>query len=134
MTEPQESATTRPVTGGCLCGKIRLSVPQQPLRVGLCHCLHCRKHHGAPFFAAAVFARGDVQISGKTRHYQNRHFCGTCGSSVFAVSGVEIEVHLGAFDQPNAFAPSYELWTDRRESWLPTLSRVRQYPRNRNTA
>jgi hypothetical protein len=26
-----------------------------PYRVGLCHCLDCRKHHGALFSASAMF-------------------------------------------------------------------------------
>ena len=25
---------------------------------------------------------------------------------------------LGAFDEPNLFAPSYEAWVPRREAWL----------------
>jgi hypothetical protein len=42
-------------TGGCLCGAIRITATGQPNRTGLCHCLDCRKHHGALFFAAAIF-------------------------------------------------------------------------------
>ena len=44
------------ITGGCLCGKVRITASGQPDRVGLCHCLDCRKHHGALFYAAAIFA------------------------------------------------------------------------------
>ncbi len=40
--------------GGCVCGAVRLVASGCPDRVGLCHCLDCRKHHGAVFFAAAV--------------------------------------------------------------------------------
>lgn len=40
-------------TGGCLCGDVRLVATGQSWRVGLCHCLDCRKHHGALFYAAA---------------------------------------------------------------------------------
>ncbi|MEM7441172.1 MAG: GFA family protein [Pseudomonadota bacterium] len=105
--------------GGCLCGAIRLKTTGAPKRVGICHCLDCRKHHGAPFYASAVFDTRCVQIDGRTQAYQGRHFCPTCGSSVFAFTDNEIEVHLGTFDEPNRFAPDYELWTDRRESWLP---------------
>ena len=43
-------------TGGCLCGAVRLIATGAPDRVGLCHCLDCRKHHGALFFAAAASA------------------------------------------------------------------------------
>lgn len=33
--------------GGCLCGDVRLVASGRPYRAGLCHCLDCRKHHGA---------------------------------------------------------------------------------------
>ena len=52
------------VTGGCLCGAVRLEARGKPLRVGVCHCLDCRKHHGSLFYAAAVFPEGAVAISG----------------------------------------------------------------------
>ena len=42
-------------TGGCRCGKVRFEARGRPYRVGICHCLDCRKHHGALFYAAAVF-------------------------------------------------------------------------------
>ncbi|MGX1099285.1 hypothetical protein ACSSVZ_003338 [Amorphus sp. MBR-141] len=32
-------------TGGCQCGAVRLVATGRPYRVGLCHCLDCRKHH-----------------------------------------------------------------------------------------
>ncbi|MEM1284542.1 MAG: GFA family protein [Pseudomonadota bacterium] len=111
-------------TGGCLCGRVRFVARGQPERVGLCHCLDCRKHHGAVFYAAAVFASDAVTVSGETSSYEGRHFCPRCGSSVFARTGDEIEVHLGSFDVPGQFAPTYELWTQRREAWLPPFSEV----------
>ncbi len=51
-------------TGGCLCGDIRIVASGHPHRVGLCHCLDCRKHHGALFYAAAVFPQDAVTITG----------------------------------------------------------------------
>lgn len=107
------------VTGGCLCGDVRLVASGRPLRVGLCHCLDCRKHHGALFYAAAVFPKDAVRIDGETRDYRGRHFCPRCGSAVFARSGDEIEVHLGSLDAADQFIPTYESWTVRREAWLP---------------
>ena len=113
------------VDGGCLCGAVRLVAVGQPDRVGICHCLDCRKNHGALFYAAAIFPSVAVTVTGETSEYKGRHFCPKCGSSVFARSGDEIEVHLGALDAPNQFSPDYELWTARRESWLP------EFPVNR---
>lgn len=126
------AASEEMVEGGCLCGAVRLRASGPPKRVGICHCLDCRKHHGAPFFAAAIYAPAMVEISGQTHHYNGRHFCPTCGSSVFAVFGDELDVHLGTLDQPSRFAPEYELWTRRREQWLPVFSGLRHYRQDRD--
>lgn len=119
-------------TGGCLCGDVRLVATGQPLRVGLCHCLDCRKHHGALFSAAAIFSAKAVSVEGETNAYKGRHFCPRCGSSVFARSGGEVELHLGTLDAPDAFAPGYELWTVRRERWLPEFPGLARYRRDRS--
>lgn len=121
------------VTGGCLCGKVRLVVTGRPYRVGICHCLDCRKHHGALFHASAIFAQEAVAISGETRHYAGRHFCPHCGSSVFGRSGDEVEVNLGTLDAPDRFKPTYELWTARREAWLPPFPLARHYEHDRES-
>ena len=106
-------------SGGCLCGDVRVVARGEPFRVGLCHCLDCRKHHGSLFHASAIFPERAVTVTGVTQAYRGRHFCPHCGSSVFGHSGDEIEVNLGAFDAPDQFRPTYELWTSRREAWLP---------------
>ncbi|HTU66707.1 MAG TPA: GFA family protein [Steroidobacteraceae bacterium] len=119
------------VTGGCLCGDVRLVASGDPYRVGLCHCLDCRKHHGALFHASAIFPADAVAIEGETREFAGRSFCPRCGSSVFGRSGDEIEVNLGALDETDRFAPTYELWTIRREAWLPALPLAHRYERDR---
>jgi hypothetical protein len=119
------------VGGGCLCGAVRLVAMGPPNRVGICHCLDCRKHHGALFYAAAIFAAEAVSVTGVTSQYQGRHFCPRCGSSVFARSGDEIEVHLGSLDAPGMFVPGYEVWTIRREEWLPAFEGMQTYERGR---
>jgi hypothetical protein len=119
--------------GGCLCGSVRFVATDRPYRVGICHCLDCRKHHGALFYAAAMFPEAAVTIEGETHQYANRHFCPRCGSSVFARWEDEIEVSLGALDEPNRLKPTYELWTIRREAWLPPFPLARQYERNRES-
>ena len=121
------------VTGGCLCGNLRITATGRPYRVGLCHCLDCRKHHGALFLATAIFPQDAVTIEGETGEYAGRHFCPHCGSSVFSRSDDEVEVHLGALDAPDQFMPTYELWTIRREAWLPPFPLARHYTRNRES-
>ncbi|MBB94128.1 MAG: aldehyde-activating protein [Rhodobacteraceae bacterium] len=118
-------------TGGCLCGAVGITASGPPDRVGICHCLDCRKHHGALFYAAAVFASDAVTITGDTASYEGRNFCPRCGSSVFARTGNEVELHLGALDAPAQLVPGYELWTSRRETWLPPFPVTERHPRNR---
>jgi len=119
-------------TGGCLCGQVRMVASGRPYRVGICHCLDCRKHHGALFHASAVFPQQALVVEGETGAYAGRHFCPRCGSSVFSRSADEVEVNLGSLDAPDQLMPSYEIWTLRRESWLPPFPLARHYERDRD--
>ena len=134
MSEP--SATT----GGCVCGAIRFQVQGQPYRIGLCHCFDCRKKHGAPLGAFAIFPADQVSFTGdepgmyaiseRSGHY----FCRRCGSPVYSrdEGSDEIELFTGSFDSIDLFTPTYESWICRREEWLPTIPSVRHcYERNR---
>ncbi|AZZ92457.1 GFA family protein [Hahella sp. KA22] len=121
-------------TGGCLCGAVRLTATGRPYRVGVCHCLDCRKHHGALFHASAIFPQDAVTVTGEVGDYAGRCFCPRCGSSVFSRTGDEIEVNLGTLDAPDQLTPTYELWMCRRESWLPPFPSVRHYERDRDDA
>ena len=119
------------VTGGCLCGAVRIVATGNPYRVGICHCMDCRKHHGALFHASAVFPETTVTVTGDTHSFQGRHFCPACGSPVFGRTGDEVEVNLGTLDEPDQFRPTYDLWTIRRESWLPPFDGAHRYDGNR---
>ena len=119
------------IEGGCRCGAVRFATDARPDRVGVCHCMDCRKHHGAPFFAAAIFAVGAVRVTGDTLSHEGRHVCRHCGSSVFARTGEEIELHLGALDAPDRFKPGYECWTIRREGWLSPIPGATQHEKDR---
>lgn len=122
------------VSGGCLCGAVRFTATGEPYRVGLCHCMDCRKNHGALFHASAIFPEAAVTLTGNWQTYRDRSFCPTCGSPVFGHIGDEIGLNLGTFDAPDQFRPTYELWTIRREGWLPEFAGVRRFHRDRDTA
>jgi hypothetical protein len=127
-------------TGGCACGAVCFVAEGEPWRVGLCHCLDCRKHQGAPFSAFAVFPADRVQLAGEApgAHASSarvrRHFCRGCGSPLFVreEGSDEVVLFLGAFDEVGRFAPTYESWVPRREPWLPEIPGVvRRYGRDR---
>jgi hypothetical protein len=119
------------LAGGCRCGAVRIVARGEPYRVGICHCQDCRRQHGALFHASAIFPEAAVTVVGQTRAYQGRHFCPHCGSPVFARSGDEIEISLGCLDDQERVRPTYELWTIRRQSWLPAFAEMRRYERDR---
>lgn len=117
-----------PLTGGCACGAIRFEVSGRPLRTGLCHCMTCRKAHGAAFNPFVVFPRAAVKMTGPVSRWRSspdfeRCFCSECGSRVASSypNGDEIELTIGSFDQPGLFAPDYESWVTHREPWLAPL-------------
>ncbi|WP_067224497.1 GFA family protein [Stappia indica] len=118
-------------TGGCLCGDLRFVARGRPYRVGLCHCLDCRKNHGTLFHASAIFPADAVTTEGEARDYQGRFFCPSCGSPVFGRSDDEVMINIGALDAPDQFAPTYELWTVRREAWLPEFPLKHRYEHDR---
>ncbi len=125
------------VTGGCLCGAVRIEAQGQPYRVGICHCMDCRKAHASPFMAFTVYRRADVELAGETRVWASkpwyeRHFCPACGSRIFGIdtNSDEIELPVGAFDEVGQFSPQYENWVIRREPWQAPLA-VSQNPRDR---
>ena len=117
--------------GGCLCGQVRIVATGRPYRVGLCHCLDCRKSSGSLFQMTAIFPETAVTVTGETGVHAGRHFCPRCGGAVFARSGDEIEVNLGALDAPDQLTPTYENWTVRREAWLPPFPLAKHYVRDR---
>jgi hypothetical protein len=98
----------------------------------------CRKETGSPFMAFCVWNRSQVSVTGETRSWINttdrRHFCPACGSSLFGTydTDEEVEVRLGCFDEvPTDLVPEYELWTPRREHWLPPIEGTAQHGGNR---
>jgi len=118
-------------TGGCFCGAVRIEIAAAPYRVGICHCLDCRKRQGAIFHSFAVFPSEAVTVTGETRAFQTRCFCPTCGSPLFDRWGDEFELHMGCLDEPSLLTPSYESWVLRREAWLPPFDVTTCYQRDR---
>jgi hypothetical protein len=109
-------------SGGCLCGAVRYEVHGLPYQSGLCHCTICRKITGSAFSATANWHQTDFNFSGEITTYAGRSFCPMCGSRLFFLLKEGVEVFLGTLDDaPNSINPMVEVWTVRRESWLPPI-------------
>lgn len=109
--------------GGCRCGAVRFTAKGAPLRVANCHCRDCRKATGAAFATFVDYDREKATFDRPPHAFRSsrgaeRLFCRTCGTPVGyrgEQSATEINLYLGAFDQPEKFRPEKD---DHSESAL----------------
>lgn len=137
---PSGSATpSASHAGACFCGGVRFTVTGAPMRSSLCHCGLCRRETGGPFGAGGVWPRDAVTRSGGTTAYASsdnarRHFCPTCGATVFfedlADPGVW-EVMLPLLDDPSDLAPSCHLFAGNAVPGLVMGDDLPRYPKSR---
>ena len=113
----------------CSCGKVRLDVNGEPIRIAVCHCYSCQLRTGSAFGVQARFKQEDVEISGATNQYIRTadsgteityHFCPNCGNTVYYfLAGIEhIAIPVGAFANENFPPPKLSIYEDRQHPWL----------------
>lgn len=128
--------TSPTVLGGCLCGAVRYRAAGPPRALALCHCRSCRVAAGGTSVAWVVVPADGFAFEGEapSRFASSpgveRTFCGRCGSSLTYAhanrAGV-IDVTTATLDEPEAFAPTKEIWTCERLSWSPPVPGLPQY-------
>jgi len=120
------------IRGGCLCGSIRYEVRGPVGRVNNCHCIMCRKAHGAAFVTyGRVKAEDFVLLSGADDlgSYQSsepvtRTFCKKCGSSLQFIVAEWLEIFglaLGTLDDDPCVRPSKHIFVDFKAPWFDII-------------
>jgi hypothetical protein len=128
---PYDADGIRVRYGGCICGAVRFEVRGEPTVIGVCHCLECRKATGGVAMPYADWPAEAFTSTGETRAFVGRSFCPVCGSRLFHLSPVKVEIMLGAFDDaPGDLRPTQEGWTFRREHWLTPIEGASQHERD----
>lgn len=136
------------LVGSCLCGNVKYRVRNLFTdRIAHCHCVDCRKFHGAAFSTFAGTSNL-VWTSGKeylreytTSNGAQRQFCSHCGSSLtFKGANVppgHIEFALATLDNLDTIAkckvkPDAHIFVSSKATWinidgdeLPQYSRMR---------
>lgn len=125
--------------GGCLCGAVRYRITGDPVARTLCHCRSCRLASGAPSLAWTVVRVGDLHHDGEPpAEFESspgvfRAFCARCGTSLgwrtVAKPGT-IDVTTASLDDPDAFAPTKEIWVEHRLAWEAANPSLPQYARS----
>jgi hypothetical protein len=130
---------TATVEGGCLCGVVRYQATGDALARTLCHCRSCRLAAGAPSLAWAVFPGDAFRFtSGTPIQFASspgvtRSFCGICGTSLtwqHASRAESIDVTTATLDDPDAFAPTKEIWVEQRIGWEALNPAIAHYARS----
>src|SRR5262249_28252349 len=94
-----------PITGGCLCGRVRYQAEAEPVVQGACHCTDCQRQTGGPFTVIIGVPRDAFTVEGDTLASFNtvgedhggetqRNFCSACGAPVFSIAAVAPELAL----------------------------------------
>lgn len=133
-----------PMTGGCLCGKIRYTVSQPLHNIIACHCTHCQKASGAGASHNAVLQTSAVTFtSGQPRRFAdtadsgnilNRYFCGDCGSPIYSQRAKMPEMmvlKVGTLDAPGDLKLAMNIWTGSARPWMHLDPAIEAHPGNR---
>lgn len=124
--------------GGCHCGAVRYTMPEQVAHHALCHCTDCRRASGAPAVAWAMAPADQVTVTGETTIYASseharRHFCPKCGTSLFytndAIFPGLIDVQSATLDDPDAIPLGGQIQTAERIGWMERLGDLPSFER-----
>jgi hypothetical protein len=119
-----------PLTGGCMCGRVRFEVSQPLLGALYCHCKRCQRRTGSAFSVSGLTAPRSFAISEGEELVRSwdpgdgwiKSFCGECGSQLYTTDPDDpelISVRLGAIDGDPGVRPSAHQFTDYASPWEP---------------
>lgn len=118
-----------PITGGCLCGKVRYEISAEPVGMTLCHCRTCQKAVGAAYFPALFVPASALTIIGHYKEYASiaasgntmyRAFCPECGTSLFGRNSAFTQIRpvsAVTLDDPSIYKPEKDMWVADAQPW-----------------
>lgn len=119
-----------PLSGGCLCGKVRFEVSEPLLGSVFCHCTRCQRRTGSAFSVTGLTVPGSFALlvgEELVRTYDPgdggwlKSFCGECGGHLFTTNADDptmIAVRVGALDDSPEIRPVAHQFTDYAAPWL----------------
>lgn len=115
--------------GSCLCGEVCFRAIGPLGRMGHCHCVDCRKAHGAAFATFVDVSRERLMMlkgEGLIRRHRARSgsvraFCSDCGSLLSWERDEDpgtVSLAVGTFDTPPDRVPEYHIFVRSKLLWV----------------
>lgn len=133
-----DSAAAPPISGRCLCGRVRFVITGKLGPVGYCHCSQCRRASGTAFAANADVRRSDIAFDSgldEVTEYESspgkfRAFCARCGSPIYSRTASDAErlrVRLGALEQDPGRRALAHCWVGSKAPWFEISDQLPQF-------
>lgn len=116
-------ASTRTLTGKCLCGAVSVTGIANDPKVATCHCDMCRRWSSGPFFEVTcenVAFEGEDNITKfRSSEWAERGFCNKCGSNLFyhIIDSQEFQISIGLMDDQSDLCLSLQVFIDSKPSF-----------------
>jgi hypothetical protein len=120
-----------PLTGGCMCDKVRFEVSEPLLGALYCHCKRCQRRTGTGVSVSALVVPGSYRtVAGEDLIGSwappdggwIKFFCANCGSQLFTSNPENpemIAIRMGALDEDPGIRPSVHQFTPFAAPWAP---------------
>lgn len=115
------------IKGSCLCRKVTYEISGEVGDIVHCHCITCRKAHGAAFSSVASVPLESFQLTGKNKlsSFESspgkvRHFCANCGTQIYAIreGACHIILRLGSLDDEILSKEVSHIWVSQKANWF----------------
>lgn len=125
------------LTGSCLCGRVKIRVPDKFGFIGYCHCSECRKWSGSAFASGGSVGFDELEITDGEElvsYYRKTEqtdlgFCSNCGSSLFSKKlqrGMYI-VRLGVLDEVPTQRPNVHIFFGSKAPWFDATDQLQKF-------
>ncbi|WP_209047137.1 GFA family protein [Rhizorhabdus histidinilytica] len=140
MTTDDVCEDALPLTGRCACGAIHYDWLSPPFDAGYCHCRICQLTSGAPVMAFATVLLADYHVTSgeplirQSSEFGERGFCGACGTPLTMRDTHQpdtIDFTIATLEWPEAVAPGFHIWMQRRIAWFETSDSLPRHARFR---
>ena len=117
--------------GGCICGKVRYQITEQPLFTQACHCKNCKILTGSSYIVNTSVIENTLKVEGKISSSVELkagsgasyrvYFCNKCGTYLYADydSAVgRLTLRVKTLDNPDKFPPQAHIFIKDKDPWL----------------